>query len=182
MNAATDVTVGGLVLHRATGDGLAGDSQNANKTFVDAYITIAPPAATNPVNTTHTYTAHVFVNTGSGYTDAPDGTVVMFAFVGAHVGSFSAGSQCTISNDEGTCTIDTTSASPGNDTMQASTTVDVGGLVVDPDDWSGGSWTSERRERGQELGRGEDHDHSGKRVQRDRGTAHVDGDRVEGHR
>ncbi len=130
MNAATDVTVGGLVLHRATGDGLAGDSQNANKTFVDAYITIAPPAATNPVNTTHTYTAHVFVNTGSGYTDAPDGTVVMFAFVGAHVGSFSAGNQCTIANDEGTCTIDTTSASPGNDTMQASTTLAVGGLAL----------------------------------------------------
>ncbi len=41
VKAATDVTVAGLVLHRETGDGLAGDSANANKTFVDANIQIS---------------------------------------------------------------------------------------------------------------------------------------------
>src|SRR6266536_2802725 len=73
-------------------DGIAPNSGDAVKTFVDAAISISPPEAVNPVNTTHTYTAHVFINDGSGaaYTDAPDGTVVSFAFVGGHVGSFSA--------------------------------------------------------------------------------------------
>ena len=97
----------------------AGTGSDAVKTFVDAYITISPPSAANPINTTHTYTAHVFVNNGSGagYIDAPNGTVVTFAFVGAHVGSFVAGNQCTIGTAAGTCTIDTTSAKPGDDTM-----------------------------------------------------------------
>ena len=113
-------------------DGQAPNSANAVKTFVDAYITISPPEAVNPVNTTHTYTAHVFINDGSGaaYTDAPDGTVVSFAFVGGHVGSFSAGNQCTISNGAGTCTVDTSSADPGDDTMQASSTLAVGGVSL----------------------------------------------------
>ena len=76
----------------------------------------------------------MFVNDGSGagYVDAPNGTGVTFAFVGAHVGSFKAGNTCTISN--GTCTVDTTSSMPGNDVMSASTTLSVGGVEHDADD------------------------------------------------
>ena len=112
-------------------DGQGQNGSDVVKTFVDAYITISPPSAVNPINTTHTYTAHVFVNNGSGtYTDAPNGTVVTFAFVGAHVGSFVAGNQCTIANGAGTCTIDTTSTKPGDDTMSASTTLSVGGVSL----------------------------------------------------
>src|SRR5262249_5288003 len=44
VKAATDVTVGGVPLHRESGDGLAGDSANANKTYVNAAISIAPDA------------------------------------------------------------------------------------------------------------------------------------------
>ncbi len=78
VKAATDVTVGGLVLHRETGDGLAGDSQNANKTFVDANIQINPPNATNEVGSPHVLTGHVNVNAGTGFVNAPAGTTINF--------------------------------------------------------------------------------------------------------
>jgi uncharacterized repeat protein (TIGR01451 family) len=113
-------------------DGQGQNGPDAVKTFVDAYVAISPLSASNPINTTHTYTAHVFVNDGSGlaYTDAPNGTVVTLAFVGAHVGSFTGSDSCTIANGAGTCTIDTTSASAGVDTMSASTTPNVGGVLL----------------------------------------------------
>ena len=73
----------------------------------------------------------MFVNTGSGagYVNAPNGTVVTFAFVGAHVGSFTGRNTCTIANGLGTCTVDTTSADAGT-THQASTTLSVGGSLT----------------------------------------------------
>jgi hypothetical protein len=97
---------------------------------VDAYITITPAEATNPVGTTHTYTAHVFTNAGLGpsYVAPPDGTLVTFTLLAGSVGSFSAGNTCvTVAGD---CTIVTTSASPGDDTMQASTTLAVAGVTM----------------------------------------------------
>ncbi len=97
MNAATDVTVGGLVLHRATGDGLAGDSANANKTFVDANIQISPPNATNEVGSPHVLTAHVNVNDGTGFVNAPAGTTINFTKVSGP-GNLSAAS---LSDDPG---------------------------------------------------------------------------------
>ena len=42
------------------------NSADAVKTFVDANIQITPPTATNRVGQTHTFTAHVNVNNGSG--------------------------------------------------------------------------------------------------------------------
>ena len=103
------------------------------KTWVDAYIEISPLTKNNPVNSTHTYTAHVFVQQRLGrrpIRDAPNGTVVTFAFVGAHVGSFTGADNCTITNGLGTCTVDTTSATAGTDTMQASTTLSVLGVSM----------------------------------------------------
>jgi hypothetical protein len=131
-HAASVLSVAGSAPITVATDGQGQNSTDAVKTFVDAYVTIGPASSTNPTNTTHTYTAHVFVNDGSGsaYTDAPNGTVATFAFVGPHVGSFTGGDSCTIANGAGTCTIDTTSASAGADTMSASTTVSVGGVSL----------------------------------------------------
>src|SRR5262249_5063380 len=88
--------------------------------------------ASNPLNVTHTYTAHVFVNNGSGaaYTDAPNGTVVTFTLLPGSVGHFTGVNTCTITNGLGTCTVDTTSSVAGDDTMQASTTLAVGGVTL----------------------------------------------------
>ena len=47
-------------------DGVAPNSGDAVKTFVDANIQITPPSAINPVAKNHTFTGHVNVNKGSG--------------------------------------------------------------------------------------------------------------------
>src|SRR5262249_42078315 len=78
ITAATDVSVVGVVLHRETGDGLPGDSANAQKLWADSHTQISPPTATNPVGTNHTLTGHVNVNPGTGFVNAPNGTVISF--------------------------------------------------------------------------------------------------------
>jgi uncharacterized repeat protein (TIGR01451 family) len=129
VKASATVTVGGLSLTRETGDGKAGDSASAVKTWVDAYITIDPAEETQTVGTTHVYVAHVYVNDGAGgYVAAPNGAVVSFAFRPGSVGSFTGGTTCVIA--AGACTIPTTSAVVGTDTMRASTTVVVGGVSL----------------------------------------------------
>jgi hypothetical protein len=61
-----------------------GDTSGANKEIsriVDANIEITPASATNPTGTNHTLTAHVKVNAGTGYANAPNGTTINFAIV-----------------------------------------------------------------------------------------------------
>src|SRR5207249_4252979 len=64
INATISPTVGGIVLTRSTGDGLSGDSTDANKTYVDAQLQISPLAKTNELGKDHVITATV--NTDSG--------------------------------------------------------------------------------------------------------------------
>ena len=49
IQATTTVSVGGVSLTRTTGDAHAGDSADAQKTWVDANIQITPATADNPV-------------------------------------------------------------------------------------------------------------------------------------
>ncbi len=49
---------------RSQTDGVAPNSGDAVKTYVDANIQITPNGV-NPVGATHTFTAHVNVNTGT---------------------------------------------------------------------------------------------------------------------
>ncbi|HZQ04692.1 MAG TPA: hypothetical protein VFA88_11825 [Gaiellaceae bacterium] len=130
INASTNVSVAGQSITRSTGDGLSGDSPNAVKTYVDAYITISPGTADNPTGTTHVLTAQVFVNRGdgAGYVAAPNGTAVSFALLSGSVGSFVGGSGCTTTG--GACTATITSTAGGADTVQASTSLSVGGLSL----------------------------------------------------
>jgi uncharacterized repeat protein (TIGR01451 family) len=126
LHASTNVTVGGIALTRATGDGKAGDGDDAVKTWVDAYITIDPAQATNQVNIGDDYTAHVFVNDGTGgYVAAPDGTSVSFSLRPGAVGTFTGATTCTTTG--GACTIPTTSGVVGDDVVRATTTVTVDG-------------------------------------------------------
>jgi len=48
INASTNGVVAGQSITRSTGDGLSGDSANAVKTYVDAYITITRRRPTTP--------------------------------------------------------------------------------------------------------------------------------------
>ena len=130
VKAATDVTVTGVVLHRETGDGLPGDSANAQKTWVDANIQITPATATNPLNTNHTLTGHVNVNSGSGFVNAPDGTLITFT-IQSGPGSFVGGlNTCTTAGGTGSCTVQITSAVAGTTVVRASTNVTVGGVSM----------------------------------------------------
>src|SRR5262249_21449364 len=75
--AATGVLVGGITIHRETGAGLPGDSTNANKTWVNAAISIAP-SATNEVGHAHVFTVTVVQDTGTGsFTLAPNAPVTV---------------------------------------------------------------------------------------------------------
>jgi len=95
---------------------------------VDANIQITP-TATNRVGATHTFTAHVNVNDGTGSVPAPDGTQITFA-IDSGPGTFSGANPCTTSGGTGSCTINLTSLVTGVTTVSAQTTVSVGGVSL----------------------------------------------------
>jgi hypothetical protein len=137
VHASTDVTVSGTVLHRET-DGVAPNSGDANKNWVDANIQVTPATANNPVGTNHTITGHVNVNPGTGFVNAPDGTVITFSL--SNAGGASAvfvpagGNTCTTPGagapGSGSCTVVISSPTAGTTTVSASTTVSVNGVSL----------------------------------------------------
>src|SRR5262249_37204690 len=128
-HASATLSVGGLPLTVAT-DGVAPNSPDAVKTFVDANVQVTPASAQNPVGTTHTVTGHVNVNTGgaAGYVNAPDGTTITFFLSGP--GSFAGPTSCTTSGGTGSCQAVVTSGAAGTTKIKASTTVAVGGVSL----------------------------------------------------
>jgi hypothetical protein len=132
VRAATDVTVLGVALHRATNDGLPGDSPDAQKTWLTpgANIQISPLTATNNTGTNHTLTGHVNVSpVGAGFVNAPDGTVISFSIVSGP-GSFVGPTSCTTSGGTGSCNAVITSASAGTTVVRAATDVTVSGIAL----------------------------------------------------
>jgi hypothetical protein len=132
VKASTNVTVNGQSLHRETGDGLSGDSANAQKNWVDANIQITPPTATNPVGTNHTLTGHVNVNAGGGFTNAPAGTTITFSLTnaGGANAAFVGPSSCQTSGTTGSCTVVISSTATGTTTINAATDVVVNGVSL----------------------------------------------------
>ena len=135
-HASSSVSVGGLSLFRQT-DGTAPNSGNAVKTFVDAYITIAPDA-TNAVGAPHTFTVTVYKNDGSGAGFvAAAGQHVDFTLTNSNGGAYvlnAASSTCddagANTDASGQCKIVFTSNSAGKVTGHASSSVSVGGLSL----------------------------------------------------
>jgi hypothetical protein len=123
VNASTSVVLNGVTLNRSTGDAHAGDSANANKAFVDANIQISPTNASNAVGTPHVLTGHVNVNDGTGFVNAPVGTVINFSVVSG-TGTLSAPS-CSTVGGTGSCTDTLTSSVAGNNVITATTTVTI---------------------------------------------------------
>jgi hypothetical protein len=123
--------VGGVSLTRTTGDAHVGDGPNAHKTFVDANIQITPATATNEVGANHTLHCHINVNDGTGFANAPDGTTCTVTVIsGAATPATQNCSTGVPTAGSGTCDVVITSSTPGTNTIQASTTVDVGGVSL----------------------------------------------------
>src|SRR6266542_1619439 len=127
LNATTTVVVGGVSLTRTT-NGTAGNSGPATKTGVEGNIQSTPPTDTDAINDTHTLTAHVNVNPGTGFVNAADGTTISFA-IASGPGSLGA-SSCTTSGGTGSCTVTLSSATPGTTVVNATSTVLVGGVSL----------------------------------------------------
>jgi uncharacterized repeat protein (TIGR01451 family) len=110
-------------------DGTGSNGSDAVKTFVDANIQLTPATAINPVSTNHVLTAHVNVNGGSGFANAPNGTEISFT-IDSGPGSLTTANPCMTSGDTGSCTITLTSATPGTTIVSAHVTLSVGGVSL----------------------------------------------------
>jgi hypothetical protein len=115
-------------------NGVAPNSGDATKTFVDANISIAPLEATNPVNTNHTLTATVLINDGSGagFVPAPDNTLITFSLTNSNgaTATFVGGNTCNTSGGTGSCSVQINSPTAGDTTISATTSVIVGGVTL----------------------------------------------------
>ena len=81
-HASSTLSVAGSAAFTVATDGVAPNSGDAVKTYVDANIQITPAEATNPTGTNHTLTGHVNVNTGTGgFVNAPAGTTINFSIL-----------------------------------------------------------------------------------------------------
>src|SRR6266542_4596133 len=127
VNATTTVSVRGNALTRTT-NGVGANSGPASKTWVDANIQLTPATDTDAIGDTHTLTAHVNVNPGTGFVNAADGTVITVAISGGP--GTPARQTFTTAGGTGSCTVTITSAVPGTTTLNATTTVAVGGVAL----------------------------------------------------
>jgi hypothetical protein len=141
-HATCSKTVSGVLLSRQT-NGLAGNSGDATKRFVDAYITINPPEATNKVFETHTLTVFVAQDDGlpagapgdavTGFGKAPAGTPVTVTLTPDATATVIPGTDncATLGLDgNGMCTVTFTSSRPGTVTAHAAVTFLVGGVSL----------------------------------------------------
>jgi uncharacterized repeat protein (TIGR01451 family) len=128
-HASSSVSVGGLSLSRET-DGVAPNSGDAVKTFVDARISITPDG-TNGIGEDHTFTVLIEKNEGdgSGWVPADDGTTVSVTLTDAGGASASVSSEdCSTGTTNGLCSVTFSSLTSGTTTGHASATILSGGL------------------------------------------------------
>src|SRR5262249_46451176 len=131
IKAATDVTVPpvtGVTLHRETGDGKAGDSVDAGKEWVDAFIQITPQNATNAIGTNHTLTIEVNATNGGVLSS---GTATATILPSSTTGSFVGSPTCDYAGGAATatCTVVITSAAAGHTDVQASSSISFNNTV-----------------------------------------------------
>jgi hypothetical protein len=142
IHATTTFSVSGVSLTRATGTG-GNNSADANKVYVDAYITIGPEEETNTVGDPHTFTVNVFQDDGraaadpagdgvDGWAPSPDGTAVAVTLTDSD-GAANSVSEDTCADPgtvAGECTVTFTSPTAGTVTGHASVTFLVGGVSL----------------------------------------------------
>ena len=123
-NASATVTIGGVVFNLTT-DGTGNNSGPATKTYVDARISVGPDGV-NAVGDPHPVNAHLEINEGSGWKNAPAGVTIQLDKLSGP-GDLSANSCVTDAN--GKCSATLNSAATGTTVVSASATVKV--LTVD---------------------------------------------------
>ena len=126
VQAAADV-FGDRTVIRTTGT--AGSGNNAEKTYVDARIGVAPLEAVNPVGTNHTVTALVEVSTGAGWVLAPDGTSVVFTLLNNAAGATFVTASTTTTRG-GVASVTVFASNQGSVVIRAMADVTMGGLVL----------------------------------------------------
>src|SRR6185312_14039166 len=105
---------------------------------VDARIRLAPPTATNAVGQNHTVTATVQQNLGSGFVNAPNGTIVVFSLANSNGSTATFVSDGVDSNGDGNsgndavvtsgvCSVQIVSATAGAVTINGTTTFTMAG-------------------------------------------------------
>jgi len=127
-HASSTLSVGGQTVTVQT-NGVAPNSADAVKTFVNANIQITPATANNPVGTNHVLTLHVNVDPGTGFVNAPAGTSIT-ASIQSGPGSFVGSPTCLTVAATGSCTVTITSATAGTTVVRGTTTVSVGGVSL----------------------------------------------------
>jgi len=128
-NATSSVNVNDVIFNLATNN-IAPNSGPAVKTYVDANISLTPGVATNSIGDIHTLTAHVNVNPGTGFVNAPNGTSINVSVVSGPGSLTPANGICTTAGDTGSCTVTLSSLTPGDTVLNASTLVTVGGIPL----------------------------------------------------
>jgi hypothetical protein len=133
VSASFSFTVSGQTITRTTGDSVSGDSPNAVKTWVDAFITLQLEHTPDPVGSVENVTAGVMTNDGGGAGYVPaDNALVHLNIVDPSVGNFvPSGTSTTCTTDAtGQCVVQITSDVIGTTTVHASTTVTVVGVSL----------------------------------------------------
>jgi hypothetical protein len=115
IHAQTTVSVGGLQLQRSTGVS-AGSSADAEKTYVEARLTLTPSEDVNRVGEDHIFTALLEIDDGDGSFDPAAGETISFT-IDSGPGNLS--SPTCVTGGAGTCTVTLTSASTGTTEVSA---------------------------------------------------------------
>src|SRR3954470_778240 len=129
LQASTDVAVGGVTLHRATGDANVGDSADAHKDWVNARISIAP-TATNEVGHAHTFTVTLQKDVGAGFVAAAGETVTVTCTASNGATPTPAGPFTGTTNASGQFQVTVNSPLPGKDTCHAASTLTIDGATI----------------------------------------------------
>lgn len=108
-------------------DGSGDNSTDADKNYVDASIALSPQEATNDVNEEHEITATVTQNDGDG-SDPAVGVTVVFS-IASGTAEFVGDDNC-VTGGAGTCSILIVDNTPGDNTIDATTTFDVNGISL----------------------------------------------------
>ena len=115
IHAQTTVSVGGLLLQRSTGVS-AGSSADAEKTYVEARLTLTPPEDVNRVGEDHIFTALLEIDDGGGSFDPAAGETISFT-IDSGPGNLS--SPTCVTGGVGTCMVTLTSTVTGTTQVSA---------------------------------------------------------------
>jgi uncharacterized repeat protein (TIGR01451 family) len=126
VQASTAITVTGVVFNLVT-NGIAPNSDPAEKDWVEAKIEISPLEGTNKVGESHNLTACVYVDTGSGYGLYTEPITINFTKT-AGVGSLS---DTSVPTSTGCAQTTLTTTEAGNSTVTAQAVFNVDGVAFD---------------------------------------------------